>query len=124
MKMPWRRGTADSHGAITSPERVLADLANPPNGVSPTLVAWASVVDATGLSDRTVKNAERFLQMCRKPMTTTLGSRRETALRIRSNIEHEVSPPPPPTIGNMDVIATALNMRRRQLGYGQTGPDS
>jgi hypothetical protein len=53
-----------------------------------------------------------------------LSARCEMAMRIRSKIEAEVTPRPPVTIGNMDVIATAVNMRRRQLGYGDTGPSS
>jgi hypothetical protein len=73
------------------------------------------------LSDQTVKNAERFLQNYRRMV---IGARRETALRLRSRIEAEVSPRPPVNIGSMDVIATALQMRRRQLGYGETGPAS
>jgi hypothetical protein len=119
--MPWRREAANRPGAGFSAEQVLTELANPPSGVSPSLLAWANVVDATGLSDQTVKNSERFLQNYRRMV---IGARREMAMRLRSRIETEVNPRPPVNIGNMDVIATALQMRRRQLGYGETGPDS
>ena len=101
--MPWRRGTAPSPRPGPSPDQV-----------SPELLAWANAIDATLLSDKTVKDAERFLRDYRH--MTSLGARRETALRLRSSIEAQLSPPPPATIGNMDVIATALSVRRKQLG--------
>jgi len=47
-----------------------------------------------------------------------LGARRESALRLRSAIEAQVSPPPPATVANMDVIAAVLSARRKQLGIG------
>lgn len=103
MKMPWRRRTAPSPNPSPSPDRVPPDL-----------LAWADAVDTTQLSEKTVKDAERFLQNYRR--MTNLGARREIALRLRSGIEAQVSPPPPATIGNMDVIATVLSARRRQLG--------
>jgi hypothetical protein len=118
--MPWRRETTERPGAGPSPERVPSEPAT--NIVTPTLLAWAEVVDATTLSDKTVKNAERFLRTYKRMFD--IGARREMAMRIRSKIETEVNPPPPVTIGNMDVIATALQMRRKQLGYGETGPGS
>jgi hypothetical protein len=82
--------------------------------VSPELLAWASAVDVTLLSDKTVKDAERFLRDYR--YVSSLGARREIALRLRSAIEAQVSPSPPATIANVDVIATVLSARRRQPG--------
>jgi hypothetical protein len=70
-------------------------------------------VDATLLSDKTVKNAERYLRDYRR---MTLGVQRELALRLRSAIEAQVNPPPPATISSMDVIAVVLSARRKQLG--------
>jgi hypothetical protein len=109
VKMPWQRESAPdpSPGPDPSPA---ADR------VPPDLLAWANVVDATGLSDKTVKTAERFLRDYRR--MTSLIARREIALRLRANIETQVIPPPPPTVGNMDVIATVISARRRQLGLG------
>jgi len=78
------------------------------------LVAWANTLDATLISDKTAKAAERFLRDYRH--MTNLGARRESALRLRSVIEEEVSPPPPPTVANMDVIAAVVSARRKQLG--------
>jgi hypothetical protein len=99
--MPWRRQTAPS----SSPS---------PDPVSPELLAWANTVDATLLSDKTVKDAERFLRDYRR--MTNLGARRESALRLRSTIENQVNPSPPATIGNMDVIAAVVAARRKQMG--------
>ena len=99
--MPWRRRSAPT------PD---------PDPVSPELLAWAEALDTSQLSDRTVKEAERFLRNYRH--MTNLGARRESALRLRSAIEAQVSPPPPATVANTDVIAAALSVRRKQLGIG------
>jgi hypothetical protein len=81
--------------------------------VSPDLLRWANALDVTSLSEETVSDAERFLQSYRRmPLLT----RREIAFRLRSAVAAQVSPVPPPTVGSMDVIATAVSARRRQLG--------
>lgn len=84
--------------------------------MSPELLAWAEALDTSQLSERTVKQAERFLRDYRH--MTNLGARRESALRLRSAIEAQVSPSPPATVSNMDIIAAALSARRKQLGIG------
>jgi hypothetical protein len=99
--MPWWRRAAPS----PDPE---------PDSVSPELLAWVQALDTSQLSDRTVKQAERYLRDYRYMMN--LGARRETAFRLRSAIEAQVSPSPPATIANVDVIAAVLSARRRQLG--------
>jgi hypothetical protein len=81
--------------------------------VSPELFVWASALDVTSLSEETVSDAERFLQGYRR---MPLGVRRERALDLRYAIAAQVSPVPPPSVGSMDVIATAVSARRRQLG--------
>jgi len=81
--------------------------------VSPELLSWANALDVTSLSEETVSDAERFLQGYRR---MSLGARRQMAFGLRSAIEAQVSPIPPPTVGSMDVIATAVSARRRQLG--------
>ena len=101
--MPWWRRASPDSGADPDP-------------VSPDLAAWADAVDATSLSDKTVKDAERFLRDYRHMMNPS--ARRESALRLRSAIEAQVSPSPPATIANVDVIAVALSARRKQLGIG------
>ena len=109
--MPWRRETASHPETASSP--------NPgPELVWPSLDTWASAVDATLLSEHTVKEAERFLETYRRQ---TLPVRHAAALRLRQAIAAEVNPPPPATVTSMDVIATALSARRRQLGLGDTG---
>jgi hypothetical protein len=35
---------------------------------------------------------------------------------LRAAIEAQITPAPPPTVGNMDVIATVLSARRKLLG--------
>ena len=120
MKMPWQRRTAAGPGASPGVSVGPSGKASPaPAPVSPALVEWASAIDATSLAAETVKEAERFLRTYRR--MTMLDVRREIAFRLRSKIEEQVSPPPPVSISNMDVIATALTMRRRQLGIGD-GP--
>jgi hypothetical protein len=101
LKMPWRRETAPD----PRPE---------PDQPSPELLAWAAALDVTSLSDKTAKAAERFLRDYRH--MTTLGARRESALRLRAAIEAQVSPPPPATVSSMDVIATVISARRKILG--------
>ncbi len=110
MRMPWQRGTATSPGASPSPSpSPSADY------VSPALLAWANAVDATSLSHETVEAAERFLREYRR-MRTTLAARRQMTFRLRTAIAAQVSPPPPASVHGMDVIATAVSARRRQLG--------
>ena len=77
------------------------------------MLAWANALDATLLSDKTAKDAEQFLRDYRR---MPLYARREIAFRLRAAIEDQITPIPPPTIGNMDVIATALSARRSRLG--------
>ena len=122
MKLPWRRqGAPDpSITATASTGTAGASMAKTSTAgasqVSPALLAWANALDATLLSDHTVASAERFLRDYRR--MGTLHARREIAFRLRSAIEAEVSPRPPVSASNMDVIATAISVRRRQLGLG------
>jgi hypothetical protein len=101
LKMPWRRETAP-------------DPRPDPDQASPELLAWAEALDVSSLSAKTAKAAERFLRDYRH--MTTLGARREGALRLRAAIEAQVSPPPPATVSSMDVIATVISARRKILG--------
>jgi hypothetical protein len=107
MRMPWQR-TVRSPGPSPGP-----DLS--PDPVSPTLLAWAQSVDASKLSEKTVKQGEDYLRDYRH---MNYLARREFGFRLRSVIEAQVSPPPPSSVASLDVIATALSARRRQLGIG------
>ena len=117
MKLPWRR-QGPPGPSITAPASA-SPASNSDAGasqVSPSLLVWANALDATRLSADTVASAERFLRDYRR--MGTLNARREIALRLRSAIEAEVSPRPPASTSSMDVIATAVSVRRRQLGLG------
>ena len=103
MRVPWRRAAPSSN---PDPD---------PDPVSPDLLAWAQALDASRLSDRTVKEAEQYLRDHRRMNYET---RREFGFRLRSAIEAQVSPAPPSSVASLDVIATALSVRRKQLGIG------
>ena len=103
LQVPWRR-------AAPSP-----DPAPDPDPVSPTLLAWAQALDASRLSERTVKQAEQYLRDHRR---LNYETRREFGYRLRSLIEAQASPAPPSSVASVDVIATALSARRKQLGIG------
>lgn len=96
--------------AVPSP-----DPAPDPDAVSPALLAWAQALDASRLSERTVKTAEEYLRDHRR---LNYETRREFGYRLRSLIEAQASPAPPSSVASLDVIATALSVRRRQLGIG------
>jgi hypothetical protein len=84
------------------------------DGVPASLVAWAQEADASRLDDKTVRDAEYFLKRYR---WITEPGREESALRLVALIARQVSPPPPIDVAPLDIIATALAVRRQQLGY-------
>jgi hypothetical protein len=108
--MPWPRRTTGRPSASAS-----SGTKPEPEPVRPDLLEWANALDATSLSAQTVKDGERFLRDYRK---ISIPARREIGFRLRSKVEAQVRPRPPVALGNMDVIATALAARRRQLGLG------
>ena len=111
VRMPWRRTVPDPNpdpGPDPGP-------GPSPDPVSPALLAWAQAVDASRLSEKTVKQAENYLRDYRH---MNYLARREFGFRLRSVIEAQVSPSPPSSVASLDVIATALSARRRQLGIG------
>jgi hypothetical protein len=111
LKLPWRQAAPDPSitAAVSTSDASVSR-------VSPSLLAWAEALDATGLSDDTVASSERFLRDYRR--MGNLRARREIALDLRSAITAEVSPRPPVSATSMDIIATAISVRRRQLGLG------
>jgi hypothetical protein len=126
--MRWRRRAApgasqpelaasQAEPAVSQPDPSAGqpEPAARPDPKSLGLAAWAEAVDASRLSDRTVKAAERFVRDYPK---MNYLARREGGLRLRSVIESQVSPPPPATIAAVDVCATVLAARRKQLGIG------
>ena len=100
MPLRWRRRTAKPGPADALP----ADL-----------VAWAQVVDASGLSAKTVQDIEYYLRTYRR-MTET--AREDLALRLMAAVETQVKPSPPIDGAPLDVLATVLSVRQRQLGIG------
>ncbi len=83
--------------------------------VQPDLLAWAQALDVSRLSDRTFRQVEDFLRTYRH---MNLGARQEQAWRLAAVVEAQVSPPPPISVHPMDVLATVLAARRKQLGIG------
>jgi hypothetical protein len=100
MPLHWRRRTAKPVPADAVPED---------------LVAWAQVVDASGLSEKTVQDTESYLRTYRR---MTESAREELAFRLVASVETQVNLPPPIDAAPLDVLATVLSVRRRQLGIG------
>jgi hypothetical protein len=79
------------------------------------LVAWAQEADVSRLSDQTVRDAEDYLKMYR---TMNLDLSQQMGWRVIAAVQAQVTPPPPPFAQPLDVIATVLALRRKQLGIG------
>ena len=47
-----------------------------------------------------------------------LADSQEEGFRLRAAVEAQVSPPPPVDAQSLDVLATVLAVRRKQLGIG------
>ncbi len=77
------------------------------------LLAWAEVVDVSGVSERAVKLAGNYLRDYARVSSRT---RREFGLRLVSVLNGQVSPPPPVSAMPADIAATVLAVRRKQLG--------
>jgi hypothetical protein len=76
--------------------------------IPPDLQAWARAVDISRVSDRTARQADKYLRTYRH---TNWFARREGAARLIAVISSEVSPPPPLSVNPLDVFATVLTMR-------------
>lgn len=79
------------------------------------LVAWAQEVDVSRLSDQTVQDAEDYLKGYRY---MNLDLSQQMGWRVIAAVETQVTPPPPADAQPLDVIATVLELRRKQLGTG------
>ena len=104
----WQRSAQPSSDAVPSGQPA-------PEAVPPSLLAWAQAVDVSRLSDRTVRRVERYLRGYRH---MTLTDSREEGFRLRTAVKAQVSPPPPVDAQPLDVLATVLAVRRKQLGIG------
>ena len=114
MRRHWWQRSAQP-GPDPVPAGQPAPEAPAPAAVPPSLLAWAQAVDVSRLSDRTVRQVERFLRGYRH---MTLNDRQQEGFRLRDAVEAQVSPPPPVDAHPMDVLATVLAVRRKQLGIG------
>src|SRR5208282_3403461 len=76
------------------------------------LVAWAQEVDVSRLSDRTVQDAEDYLKGYRY---MNLDLSQQMGWRVIAAVEAQVTPAPPADAQPLDVIATVLALRRKQL---------
>ena len=104
----WRRAAQPGLDAVPTGKPV-------PDAVPPDLVAWAQVVDVSRLSDRTIRAVEGYLRGYRH---MTLAASQEEGFRLLAAVEAQVSPPAPADAQPLDVLATVLAARRKQLGSG------
>ena len=91
------------------------DTRSAPRAVPADLVAWAQGVDVSRLSDKTVREAEDYLNKYRH---MNLELSQQMGWRVMAAIEAQVTPSPPPFAQPLDVIATVLALRRKQPGTG------
>jgi hypothetical protein len=96
----WRRRV--------QPDPAHAQPAGPAN-----LAAWAREVDVSRLSDQTVREAEDYLKMYRH---MNLDLSQQMGWRVIAAVEAQVTPSPPAFAQPLDVIATVVALRRKQLG--------
>jgi hypothetical protein len=103
----WRRRVQPD------PPRAVPDAQ--PVAVPADLVVWAREVDVSGLSDKTVREAEDYLKMYRH---MNLELSQQLGWRLIAAVEAQVTPSPPADAQPLDVLATVLALRRKQLGIG------
>jgi hypothetical protein len=77
------------------------------------LVVWAGEVDVSRLSNRTFQDAEDYLKGYRY---MNLDLSQQMGLRVIAAVEAQVTPSPPGDAQPLDVLATVVALRRKQLG--------
>ena len=82
--------------------------------VPPDLVAWAGEVDVSRLSNRTFQDAEDYLKGYRHIVNLDLSQ--QMGWRLIAAVEAQVTPSPPADAQPLDVLATVVALRRKQLG--------
>lgn len=104
----WLRRTADNEPQVPTPgvsqDALPADV-----------LAWAQAVDVSRLPDRTAREAGYYLKNYRR---MPLGDSQEMGWRLMSVVQSHVNPPPPLDAQPLDVLATVLAVRRKELGLG------
>lgn len=104
----WQRSAQPNPDAVPTGQSA-------PGAVPPSLLAWAQAVDVSRLSDRTVRQVERYLRGYRH---MPLSDRKEWGFSLVDAVEAQVSPPPLVDAQSLDVLAAVLAVRRKQLGIG------
>ena len=104
----WRRAAQPRPDEVPPDQSVVI-------AVPPDLLSWAQVAEMSRLSDKTVRAAEAYL---RKYRHMTLAASQEEGFRLVAAVEAQVSPPPPADAQPLDVLATVLAVRRKELGIG------
>ena len=79
------------------------------------LAAWAREADVSRLSSRTVREAEDYLNKYRH---MNLELSQQLGWRLIAAVEAQVTPSPPADAQPLDVLATVVALRRKQLGTG------
>jgi hypothetical protein len=79
------------------------------------LIVWAGEVDVSRLSNRTFQDAEDYLKGYR---LMNLDLSQQMGWRLIAAVEAQVTPSPPADAQPLDVLATVLALRRKQLGIG------
>jgi hypothetical protein len=74
------------------------------------LAAWAGEVDVSRLSDRTVQDAEDYLEGYRH---MNLDLSQQMGWRLIAAVEAQVTPSPPVDAQPLDVLATVVALRRK-----------
>jgi hypothetical protein len=112
----WRR-KAQQDTRNAQPAAVPAQ----PAAVPADLAAWAREADVSRLSSQTVREAEDYLNKYRH---MNLELSQQMGWRVMAAVEAQVTPSPPPFAQPLDVIATVLALRRKQLGTGLSSPSA
>jgi hypothetical protein len=86
-----------------------------PVSVPADLLVWAREVDVSRLSDETVRNAEDYLKKYRH---MNLELSQQLGWQLIAAVEAQVTPSPPADAQPLDVLATVVALRRKQLGIG------
>jgi hypothetical protein len=93
--------------------RVQPGPAHAQPAVLETLAAWAGEVDVSRLSDRTFHDAEDYIKGYRH---MSLELSQQMGWRVIAAVETQVTPSPPAFAQPLDVLATVVALRRKQLG--------
>ena len=95
--------------------RVQPGTAHDQPAVPADLIVWAGEVDVSRLSNRTFQDAEDYLKGYR---LMNLDLSQQMGWRLIAAVETQVTPSPPADAQPLDILATVVALRRKQLGTG------